>query len=425
MKKTLKKLLAITLTVLMLMPFASLYGSALSLRAPSVRAVEFTDNWRAAFSIKEIMRYLREEAEYYFDEDDIKDMTDDEIYELIKQEIDYASPFEDFAFYTYKIPGVKISMSDGGEFITDDEGYIEYSEKYFIEFYYEIAFEDFSEAYESYSATVPVTVTVVVGAPKLFGGYDYEEYILKTEAPLIECFIKKMTYVSGRPQQMYVGAGNIDIEGMKYDVTYYDGTKKRVTIEKEIRTNEYYNSIDNYIYYSIDGIEVSAYDYFEDEDEDYEWGSDKNIPDKGIIELTFMDQTKVFAVKYADVFSPFEDITLDSYEYGKTGLESISYTITYRDGETQSFDKQFTFEDSDYYLQEVYGVDFIDGFDVDITDFPMIEDVDDYESVYVCVSVAELEDFEKVEGLNNDSFFVRILRAIVDVIARIFSIFQR
>lgn len=406
MKKTTRKIFSIVLTVLMLMSVMSIQSFAALdfLRAPTITSVEMSENSFDSVSLKEVKTFFDEM------EESLKEME-----EIYGETIDFDALSEElkemlYSFYLgysnldYEFV---VTLSNGEKYtVKAADGYVDVNAFVTVEIDALVLYDDYLAAVEDDADTVKVTFKGNVYSNVL---QDYTEagaYTAETEIDLISCVVESIKPVSGVSSTVYEDADYMDIDGAKFRIKYADGSTKTAEVTQTI-------SMENVVYYpsvkyELDGNPLYAGEY------------------DGEAYFTYLDAEYSMKVKYAE--NPFESIEITNcvFDY-ETGLQSIDYTITWKNGNSEDFTKEFTAEKA----VDFYGaIDCVDGYVIMLSPYYSAEE-DPEESelkLTICVCAGEMmsEPVEyEIPYSDTISLMVTIaekLSAIVDFFRNLISV---
>jgi len=290
MKKTVKKITALILTVLLIIPLVSVQGFALFDKITDVKITE--KEVLSARYIDDYIGILEEveatEEDYYF-------------YEVgVKADITIST-------------GEVISCSEWGMGTSQDKKRTCYVEVY-------IDIRDYEKAVKEGKNTIPLYYSAV-----LLSSIDIEldKISGETEITFVDCIIKELIPVSGIPES-YEEKGLIDsiindeqgeteeellLKDAVFDIVYADGSVKRETVK--IAEGEYYS------YEVLDGEEI------------YYWINEE----AGILEIYYIDALVEAPIEFIPY--PIADVKIDSVKVSDAfEPESVTYTVTKSDGTT-------------------------------------------------------------------------------------------
>lgn len=361
MKKTFKKLMAITLTLLMLLPFMSMYCFAAA--APEIVSVEV--ELAEDLSLQEIgndIEYAKGLLSTLAEEYGV-DIYDEEFAKVLK-EIMCATIEDLLAYYLYGCNYI-VTFSDG-KVIKSDDNRFKYG-RYNINCDAFITEAAYNEAVEKGADTVEVTVEATIKRYILLTGEvkTYSEYKNSFDAPCVECYVKDLQIISGVPDAVNVNVDYIPLDGAQIKVIYPDGTSETGTVKETIVNDEDVSFQFNEIEYELLGqeLEVDTYGLYDEENtyisfyyKDFELKKDVNTVDE----------------------NDFKGIKIIDYNLNDDGeLIDVTYDITFADDTTRTYtdnvEENGIIENGGY----VYGTRFIDGYEVDID---YIENYPEYSS---------------------------------------------
>ncbi|MBE6773568.1 MAG: hypothetical protein E7544_05020 [Ruminococcaceae bacterium] len=302
MKKTMKKLSALTLVFMLLFSVFSVQASAASIfdKIASVEVVA-----EPIVTAREIDEYIAIVDEYGWDD-----------------ESDYLYPV-DAVF--------EVTLTSGEVIVTESFDYGENADgKRWISAGSYIDIRDYQTAKENGGDTIPFIFEMY-----LYSSIDIEmDYREGTgEAKLIDCHIESLTPVSGLPDtyrdvgmigsvmgQFLPDMEGFDLEGAVFDIKYPDGSVVRDTVE--IAVDE-----DGQEYTVLNGEEI--WWYFDDEE--------------SAVIINFVDASYSHPVEFIPF--PVSEIVIDEVKVTDAfEAESVSYTVTKPDGTTQSYTYSFDSE---------------------------------------------------------------------------------
>ncbi|MGN0448454.1 MAG: hypothetical protein ACI4GC_07920 [Acutalibacteraceae bacterium] len=357
MKKAFKKLMAITLTLLMLLPFMSMYSFAAA--APEIVSVEV--EFDKELSLKEIDEGIKSSEEFLLKmaEEYGIDIYDEQFQKILNEMMGIT--LEDvFADYLYGC-AYKVTLSNG-EVLVSDSGYSNFDYgRYKINCSAYVTKKAYNEAVEKGADTVEVTVEGVVKRYiPLTGTFKiYSEYKNTFDAPCFECYVKDLQIISGVPDAVNVNVDYIPLDGAQIKVIYPDGTSETGTVKEIIVNDEDVSLQYNYIEYELLGqeLEVSTRGLYDEENtyisfyyKDFELKKDVNAVDE----------------------NDFKGIKITDYNLNDDGeIIDVTYDITFADDTTRTYTDNVEENgimksgiDTGYGF--VYGARFIDGYSVGI-----------------------------------------------------------
>lgn len=219
-----KKLLAITLSVIMLMTAFPLSSFALFGKLPEVESITFeTDDPIYYSTLKEDLDSLEEYAEFSGEE-----LAEEYyLYDIFWQLNDYE---------------ITLTFTDGTSLVLNEDIYE--TESYEIWVYADVDIREAVAAFENGEKTVPVEIYAIVEN-------DYKESrsesIIENLTIQERCFTS-IEYISGLPEAIGEFTYDLDLTGYKFKVTYFDGTEELV----ELQPDEYYDFLIDGKYLSHD-----------------------------------------------------------------------------------------------------------------------------------------------------------------------------
>lgn len=370
-----KKITAIILTVIMLMTVLPLNSFAFfGSKLPEVKNIVFESNDPIYCSLlKEDLEYLEDYAKE--NEETLEDA--DYIFDICYQLYDY---------------NITVEFTDGKKLeLTED--YYE-TDDYQITVYAETDIREAISAFEKGEKTVPLKVYAEIN--NYFKETVSKEF--SAQINIQECYFKEIKYISGLPESISENKYWLDLAGCKFEVTYFDGTKK--TVEIPLDEESYFYEIDEQTLSCRIDAENSriVFNCF-----DAEFFADIDI------------------ISY-----PFSDIVITDFSHSKeTGLlENLSYEIIMKDDST----KAFTVDSIEYIFPEdpeeapyaVVGQ--IEGFDIIVrTEVEILE---------VSPSIMIVSDELSIEGADLNDFNTNVYREeinnpIVNFLMKLINSFRK
>lgn len=296
--KKIKKILALTLAILILMSAMAVQSFALfDKELPTVESVEFIDE--NPISLKALKNYFDQAEEWY----DPGEMPMDEPCYLYL-DTNFAYEIE----ITFSNGDVQQMMLE--DYFLDCGDYCLYVEAH-------VYYEDYLEA----TAGDDIDVSVSIGVESSYSivnDYFSEEFVLQKET--VSCYVLSMIPLSIMPSILYKNCDYYDIEGAKFLVTYANLKTETLTISVEKNENDYPE------YFLGDKlIDI----YVDDLDEVYTFG------------FSFYDEKYSKRVTVKD--EPFESISITEcdFDVNKKELSSIKCEVTLKDGTVQTVEKTF------------------------------------------------------------------------------------
>lgn len=390
MKKSFKKSIAVLLTALIIalcMPLQS-FAAFGGLKPPVIEKIEFSENAQP-ISLKEVDNHFNNVlASLEEDGVDIEHMKENypEFFELIFNFPLYASTFD----YS-----VNVTLASGETYVVSDEEYrIEFNKYYDIEIECFISYDQYLQAKENGSDEIEVELNGYTFSYITFESCDSTEYSETVTLPLVDMFVKNITPVSGLPEVIYEDADYIDIEGVEFLIEYADGTKvtDKAVINDGVELDTYgYGEI-----YSVDGNPIYiGWDYDENSDET-----------KGQYYIYYLDAEYVSSpVQIKE--SLISDIKITDYifDVDEGILSSISYDITYTDGKTASFTKDFSPKEIGF-LNLGVGINAIDGYVVyayvTLGDYDIFSDSMNADTYNIEITAGSASDTLKIDNPHKD-----------------------
>lgn len=409
MKNLFRKITAILLVALMLTLSLPLQSFALTI-VPAIEKIEVNEGSQAV-SLKEVDRYFTEMMrmleENEIDLDYIKENMPS-IYESFFNVPLYASNFE------YKFD---VTLTSGKEytFSTRDDD-LKINKIYSIEIAAYITYESYLQAKESGADEIPVRIS---GHTYSELTYDYvadTEYTTEVNLPVKEMYVKSITPVSGIPEKAYYDSDYIDVEGAEFIIEYADGEAVTATVKTET------DDFDPYAYnrYTLNGETFYVYDLSMDyEEEDYE------------INFEYLDAYCTTPIEYIDG-SLFESVKITDcvFDAENAYLASITYELTYNDGRTAAFTKEFTESENPFVTVDPI-INSIDGYDIRLSCYlgDYSEDGESFntDKYYITVFAGSTSDTYEVENPHKDIMNVslNVAQFFINLYVKIQAIFSR
>ena len=302
MKKTVKKLAALTLVFMLLFSVFSVQASAASI-FDKIASVEVIGE--PVVTARELDEYIETVEKY---------------------------EWEGESYYLYPVDAVfEVTLTSGEVIETESFSYGENADgKRWISADSYVDIRDYQTAKENGGDTIPFIFEMY-----LYSSIDIEmDYREGTgEAKLIDCYIESLTPVSGLPDtyrdvgmigsvmgQFLPDMEGFDLEGAVFDIKYPDGSIVRDTVE--IAVDE-------------DGQEYTVLN-----DEEIWWYFDT---EESAVIINFVDVAYSHPVEFIPF--PVSGIVIDEVKVTDTfEAESVSYTVTKPDGTTQSYTYSFDSE---------------------------------------------------------------------------------
>lgn len=243
----------------------------------------------------------------------------------------------DFSSIGYKY---KVTLDNGKEIILSpgSRNYDIGSSKAFLELNGYIWTNDLGEIIRSNDSTVDVTVSAKIRNAK----DRYNSIISETEVSfkkeIVDCIVSDIRYVGTTPVTTYTDCDNLFIDAGEFEITYGDG--KKVVAKPEINEKNTCQTLDGHV------LEIWSTD--DNEDGIYDGVS------VGILDF-FSDDT----ISLTEKPYPFSKIELTDCSFDESlKITSISYTVTYKDGNVADYNNQKPLADSDRSWVLRYGDDF-------------------------------------------------------------------
>lgn len=382
MKKTMKKLLSLTLCVVMLMSVMGIQSFAALdylFTKPEVQSVALSEKSTQVFSVKELKEYydtVDEVIAYYnevYEENYTIETLPDDLRDWILNYYlsDSMMPYE-----------LDVTFTDGKTVTVDSYDEEELGNNYYVSADGWITYDDYLDAVKNNKNTVKLTYTVEVYSLSAFSDYD-KEYTFDSKVDLVDCFVKKLTPVSGVPSKICEDADYIDLNGAKFTIVYADGTKKTATVTTG-------DEIDEFI---LDGNNIYAYE------------------DESVIYIHYQDETYEKKISYKAF--PFEKIEFVNYEYTDKDI-TVEYKVTRTNGKVYEYTKTLPIE---VVLSDA--LDGIEGFYVTLTTYndSYEEQEDEALKFYICIGELYSNGLEvEIELPEELKFFEKIVEKIQEII---------
>ncbi len=417
MKKTLKKYTSILLVTLMLalsLPLQS-FAAFEGIKIPVIEKIEVSEGSQAV-SLKEVDRYYTGLIEGFeengIDIEDLKENSSALLETMLKFHL-YSSCFE------YKFD---VTLATGKEYTFSTKDYdLVLNKLYGVEIDAFITYENYLKAKEEGADEIQAEIYAC-----LYNNltYDYcysTAYISAATLPLTEMVVKSITPVSGIPEKFYCDQDYVDIEGAEFQIEYADG--RTVTATAQADTDSTY-----FTEYTLDGECVDVYYGFLPDTEE------EATEEYCEFYFDYLDASCSTTAEYvAEPLLKAIKITDCVFDAENAYLSSLTYELTYKDGRTASFTKEFT-ELENPLLTLSNRINAVDGYTVVL--YCSLGDIEEYgekinaDSYYFTVNAGEVTDTFKADNpykdimngpLNVAYFFVNLFIKIQDFFYNLFD----
>lgn len=309
MKKTIKKLIAVTFVILLVASLFALPASAASM-FDKIADVELL--YAEEFTARDVEHFIEVRDGY---------MSPDE------------SHYNRYDIYAE----ADVTLTSGEVVLCDMYGTSEDGKRdVFFDAYIDV--RDYQQAVEQGSFTVPLYCEITLYSSI---GVEMDTYSFESEVSFVECYVKNLTPVSDLPASWqeessivhllgifirdeedteYESEDEFLLDGAVFDIEYPDGTTVRdtVALTEDEDGYEYYALDGKEIYYGIDEEESILYVMYED----------------------FSLEVPIEIIPY-----PVSEIIIDDVQVSDAfEAESVSFTVIMTDGTTESFDFSFDAE---------------------------------------------------------------------------------
>lgn len=362
MKKTVKKLTATLLLMLMLISVMGIHSFASFelVKVPEIEKVQLSKN-NPSVSLKELDSFyemlFEELKENDIDLETLKEKFPSIFNTLINFDLSYSG--FDYSF--------DVLLNSGNTYtVSAKSSEIKYSKLYSMNIGAFISYDNYIKAKENNAKEIEITL-----GGSVYNNITYEDkstYTSEGTLPLIDMVVKGITPVSGLPEKLYCDEMYIDLDGAEFLIEYADGSSKTAKIEQTITLNN-----TDYTYYSpaeykLDDKEFSAnYNYnYGDNDTDFSVS----------YSFSYLDAYYEAPANYVEE-SLFKAIKITDCDFDAEALvlKTISYELTYKDGKTIALTKDLTELESSLLLLGAE-IQALDGYIVTITLIP--GEFDDY-----------------------------------------------
>ncbi len=408
MKKTMKKLTALILTVLMLFSALSVTSFAAGLdflKAPTVTKVALSEKSYASVSLKEMKTYFKEleetikkiEEQYGYNLEELI-----EKYPALENTINSLMKFDlgnSGFYYEYDV-----TLSNGKTYtVPAEDGRVEVNA--FIELYVDayVSKDEYLKAANKGAKTIKLDYKAQLYSNVLQDYTKEGDFEAQEKISVVSSVVKSISPVSGFPTKIYEYADFIDLDGAKFKIKYADGTEKTAKVVQNIEMKD--GVYTGEVSYELDGKPLYVIeDYYDD--------------DSTGIKVYFLDAE--YGKKLPEAKCPFKSVKIKDcvYDFEK-GLQSITYTITPTSGKSKTYTKEITGEMSISLMGEI---DAIDGYFVYISPIGDIDyEVEEKEEelklrIYVCIGDIESEPAEfDIPYSDSISFVIKVVEKITEI----------
>ncbi len=420
MKKTFKKFTSVILVTLILalsVPLQS-FAAFESIKIPVIEKIEINED-SSAVSLKEVERYYTEMIAVLekngIEIEHLKDTSPSFLDNLFKFHL-YSSCFE------YKFD---MTLTSGKEYTFSSKDYdSEINRLYSLEIDAFITYESYLEAKEAGAKEIQAEIYAC-----LYNNltYDYcyaTSYTSKDTLSLTQMVVKSITPLSGIPDKFYQDQTYVDIDGAEFLIEYADG--KTVTAAAKASTE---NS-KHFTEYTLDGASIEVYCDFiplsEDECSELQCEFCFDYLDASFkTSAAYVEESLLKGIKITDCIFDTESLH----------LSSLAYELTYADGSTASFTKEFSSKE-DIFSELVTQLTKVDGYVVElfitVGDFDADSEKINADAYYFTVRAGEASDTYKVDNPYKDAmnaplnviwFFVNLFSKIEDFLYNILNFF--
>lgn len=415
MKKVFKKLTAIFLVTVLLALSVPLQSFA-AVKIPAIKSVEINEDSRAV-SLKEVEGYftglienLREEG---FDVEKIKEDMPLSYESMFRFHL-YSSCFE------YKFD---VTLASGKIYTLSSKAYdTEISKLYGVETDAFITYESYLRAKQEGANEIQAEIYACLYNNLTYDYFYSTAYTSADTLPLTEMVVKNITPLTGVPDKLYRDQTYVDIDGAEFLIEYADGRKVTATAKADSENNRYFGEL------TLDGAALEVYYDFPGE---YEENTEAQS-----VEFCFdyLDAScKTTAVYVRESFLKDIKITDCVFDTENLQLSSLSYELTYADGASASFTKEFSSQE-DTFSDLVTWLGNVDGYVVklfiSVGDFDEDSETINADAYYFTVSAGEVSDTYKIDNPYKDSmngalnvayFFINILAKLQDFFYNLFD----
>ncbi len=423
MKKTLKKSLSLILAIMLVFASVPLGAFAASgSTASKIQNVTFSQGSYQYVSMKSLDANVEyEKAEYESD------------WEILGDEWSWSDMYtfeeymERFGSYSLWQAGIdekyefEITLTNGRKKLlnfADDTVWI--SPVVWVRVNPAITYADYLDAKENGKDEIRVIFELDIYNTLKQTFLDYDEgMVFEDSLQIVPCFVESITPVSAVPDSFYDFVDTPDISGIEFKIKYGDGTEKTATAEKKI--TDYGSGITDDEFY-LDGTNIYSYIPYESAE-----------AGKPVLCVEYIDAVYEKEITYKE--SPFEKIEITDCDlHPVKGLESISYKITWKNGDSKEYKERF-YDITDWYD---YGgrVETVEGGDVYIypNGYVDLGFEEEEGKSYVVITLADcvdyaVFDFEMAEPPLYGGYLAAIIHAVAATIMmrfeKIFSMFTK
>ncbi len=418
MKKIFKKLTALFVASLILMVSVPMQSFAAfdGVKIPVIKSIEINESSQAV-SLKELDNYYT----YIFEQLEKHGLSMEDFKEEFPSIYDYALNFylssSNFEYI------FDVTLASGKEYsFSADDAYVELNRIYSLEVDSYITYENYLSAKESGADEIEVEINGCFYNNLTYDYCDITGCVTKCNLPVTEMVVKSITPLSGVPDKLYQDQTYVDIDGAEFLIEYADGRTVTATAKADHESNRYFAE------YTLDGASVEVYYDFLPESEEN--------GDEQYCELCFdyLDAScKTTAAYVEESLLKGIKITDCVFDTENLHLSSLTYELTYADGNTASFTKEFSLEE-DTFSDLVTWLDNVDGYVVklfiSVGDFDADSEKINADSYYFTVGAGEVSDTYKVDNpykdamngpLNVAYFFINLFTKIQDFFYNLFD----
>ncbi len=388
MKKTFKKISVLLVALVLLMSIVPMQSFAAEDFDVSdlnlIKDIKFSEDSFQTVSMKAVENYFDGMAEYYNEylvNRPIGIFLYPTVEDFLNEHTYTCSSYDSLGDYEYEITlrsGRKITYTD------DEDCWLSpligiYSVNA------EISYADYLAAKQNGAEEIPVTFETDYMIRKI--GYisvKDNPNVYTSTVKVVPCFVESITAVSGVPTAIPKDSEPA-LDGAQFIIVYADGKVRIAAVEETIKDYDAPSSQRDHtpmISYELAGREIDPY---------VNDGEEGGTP---YLEFSFCDEE--FTQNVEVLPSPFEKIEIIECDLDTFfGLRSITYKITWKNGESKEYTRKLTGWDSFYDWSN--DINIVDRYIVEISDLPLGFDDDesvdfDPEKTYVNIQVADCED---------------------------------
>ncbi len=409
MKKTMKKLTAVVLTVLMLFSALSVTSFAAGLdflKAPTVTKVTLSEKSYKSVSLKEMKAYYKDIEETI---EKIEEQYGYKLEDLIKEYPSVGNMLSSLYNFDLGNSGFyyeyDVTLSNGKTYtVPADEGMIEVNA--FVEVYVEagVSKDEYLKAKDKGAKSIKLDYSAQVYSNVLQDYTEDGDYSAQEKIKVVSSVVKSISPVSGFPTKIYEYADFIDLDGAKFKIKYSDGTEKTAKVVQKVEQENGVYTGD--VTYELDGKPLYAMEDYYD-------------ADSMGVRVYFLDAE--YGKKLPEAKCPFKSVKIKDcvYDFEK-GFQSITYTITRNNGKSKTYTKEINGEMS---LSVMGKIDVIDGYFVYVStigdidyEVEQVQEDDLKLRIYVCVGNVESEPAEfDIPYSDSISLVVKIIEKITEI----------